>query len=830
MTDSPRHPHVLLMLGVLLLMGPAARPAAAQVEYDTVAVQTVGPGMVHRRIVAPAVPWSIDVLEIDLKNPYLRLETVKSNDLRAGGRETTSSMAARRNAPGHWAVGAINADFFNLGSGETTGLQITAGEVVHREAPDHPAIGFTPDNRATLARAVVGGMVRARGASLTINGYNEARATDQIILYNRYIGARTGTNAAGTEARIRPLTAWTTNDTLRAVVEAVENGVGNMSLAAGQAVLSGHGTAAAFLQANVRVGDTLKVFQRVSPGLRGITEMVGGNPLLVRNGAPLGLSNSAFDVGRNPRTAVGFNADTTRLYFVTVDGRQASSAGMSNYELRDFLLVLGVAQGFNLDGGGSTTMVVRGRIVNAPSDSGVERPVANALVAISTAPLGPVALLQATPTYTKLFIGRTVQLRVTASDAFFNPIALDPARLVYRVDARLGSISATGLFTAGTEAAEGYVRVSTDGRSDSVRVVVKGVGRLALTPARALTDTSRVVQLRARAYDTDGIEQSVPAAAVTYRVTDASVGAVTPTGAFRGRAAGTTLVIASYAPGIADTASVAVELPTGPRVLDPLDAVDGWRLTGANVDTAATRLTSAEASGASGGRAFRVHYRFTQTQNAVGLVYLNTDLPVGGVPDSINFRLRSDGANHRAFLDFTDDTGAAFTVGVPRLANDSTAFAYMPGALVRATLPFETLVFPIRLTRVRIQLGYKGGVVAGKVYEGDLYLDQIRVTYPATATAAAPSEAVPTAFAFGPSRPNPFRGATTVSFEVSRAQAVHLVLYDALGRAVATVYDGVVGPGEHRVRVDASGLPAGLYYLRPTTAGAVRPLALVLLR
>ena len=46
----------------------------------------------------------------------------------------------------------------------------------------------------------------------------------------------------------------------------------------------------------------------------------------------------------------------------------------------------GVHQGVNLDGGGSTTMVVHGQIVNKPSDATGERPVANALLVISHAP------------------------------------------------------------------------------------------------------------------------------------------------------------------------------------------------------------------------------------------------------------------------------------------------------------------------------------------------------------------------------------------------------------------------------------------------------------
>ena len=57
-----------------------------------------------------------------------------------------------------------------------------------------------------------------------------------------------------------------------------------------------------------------------------------------------------------------------------MDGRQISSSGMNLYELADLMVQIGVYQGINLDGGGSTTMVIRNEVVNSPSDASGERP------------------------------------------------------------------------------------------------------------------------------------------------------------------------------------------------------------------------------------------------------------------------------------------------------------------------------------------------------------------------------------------------------------------------------------------------------------------------
>ena len=67
-----------------------------------------------------------------------------------------------------------------------------------------------------------------------------------------------------------------------------------------------------------------------------------------------------------------------------VDGRQKKRVGMNFEEMADFLLSLGVTNAINLDGVGSTTMVVKGKVVNSPSDKTGERPVANSILVIST--------------------------------------------------------------------------------------------------------------------------------------------------------------------------------------------------------------------------------------------------------------------------------------------------------------------------------------------------------------------------------------------------------------------------------------------------------------
>jgi len=99
---------------------------------------------------------------------------------------------------------------------------------------------------------------------------------------------------------------------------------------------------------------------------------------LVQDGrVVLGACSSSI-CAPNPRTGIGLTADG-RIVLVVVDGRQHLSGGMSLPAFASFFVRLGVVSAMNLDGGGSSTMAVKGQVVNVPSD-GFERSVSNALL------------------------------------------------------------------------------------------------------------------------------------------------------------------------------------------------------------------------------------------------------------------------------------------------------------------------------------------------------------------------------------------------------------------------------------------------------------------
>jgi hypothetical protein len=80
------------------------------------------------------------------------------------------------------------------------------------------------------------------------------------------------------------------------------------------------------------------------------------------------------------------------------------------------------------------------------------------------------------------------------------------------------------------------------------------------------------------------------------------------------------------------------------------------------------------------------------------------------------------------------------------------------------------------------------------------------------------------------SYPNPFNPGTTIGYRLIATGNVRLVLYDVLGRVIETLEEGMQNPGEHSVRWDAAGVPAGVYFCRLEAEGLARTMRLVLVR
>ncbi len=163
--------------------------------------------------------------------------------------------------------------------------------------------------------------------------------------------------------------------------------------------------------ARVEIHDASETLAFDAGWMRGV---VSGHPQLVKAGVKLATNpSSPACPTRNPRTAVGLSQDGKTVFLVVVDGRTTASVGMTCTELATLMKGLGAYQAINLDGGGSTTMYLKGTgIVNRPSD-GAERVVGNHL-AVYAPKLGTIGtvkgLVYEEPDRARFLVGATVTL------------------------------------------------------------------------------------------------------------------------------------------------------------------------------------------------------------------------------------------------------------------------------------------------------------------------------------------------------------------------------------------------------------------------------------
>lgn len=346
---------------------------------DSVVTNGVVPGVVHTKHVK-AGPLVVDVLEIDLTNPQYRLESY-----RPSGLVKTSRQAIENTSRGHTVIVAVNADFFSFKTLRPLSNQVVNGKFVLGTKSPRSHVAIDEQNKVYFEQLSFKGFSLHRGHRWEIDGVNRNRLSNETVFFNSFWGPTTDSDTLGVKLVVRLAgTRWAAHDTMIFVVVS-RSAEGTVSIPDDGGVLA---TSMDF--AGVGVNDTLRMFLGFSAFGRSISQVLGGAGRILESGKDVTEANveqeglaRKFLTDKHPRTFVGSNRDITRVFLCTVDGRQAASVGMQFNEMAKFLVSLGAWNAINLDGGGSTTMVVQGRIANSPSDRTGERPVANSLQVIS---------------------------------------------------------------------------------------------------------------------------------------------------------------------------------------------------------------------------------------------------------------------------------------------------------------------------------------------------------------------------------------------------------------------------------------------------------------
>lgn len=342
--------------------------------------KTVRDGIEHAALVREfsGRPVSINMLRLDLRKVRIDVQRAGASVL---GTERTSSIAARHNA-----AAAINAGFFRLDTspflGDPVGLFMIDGDPLSEAVNDRTQLIINNGPSRTdvfFGRSRLSVSFRIGSETFTIDGINRERKADDLVMYTPEFGRTTLAGDDDIELVI-----------VKGNIYSISHGVGNSVIPKNGYVISASGAKRDALKSFAQKDSVTLIKEwtelpRAFLKDRTKLDVVTGVPQLIKNGRidiaweQEKANKASFVDARHPRTAVAILKDG-KFLMLTADGRSDTSAGLDLHDLAAYLLELGAVDALNLDGGGSTTMYLNGKVVNRPSDASGERKVSDALV------------------------------------------------------------------------------------------------------------------------------------------------------------------------------------------------------------------------------------------------------------------------------------------------------------------------------------------------------------------------------------------------------------------------------------------------------------------
>jgi hypothetical protein len=363
-----------------LLAGLAAAFAAPAQAYT----QVLMPGVTYARQVQFTAhgPVVMHVLTAPRPGGLYALKPLLSNGTIVG-RERVTSM--QKDVSDFATAAGVNGDLFNWNDGHPSGMLMKSKVLQSPPYRFRSSIGVSADGKLSVARVAFYGYWQGLGQRRPLTGLNQPPRGDGTALFTSAWGAATPKLAGAVEAVLEPFPPATTGEDLSGEVAVQTSTGGGTPIPRDGAVLVAHGSQAAKLATEAPPTTPVTMHLILSPDwpAAGITDALGGGPVIVRNGRAVWTAGEDFlplQLGpREPRTAVGQRRDG-KILLVAVDGRRTGySVGLTNWELAQAMVRLGAVTASALDAGGSTTMAFDGALLNRPSDPAGERQVAESL-------------------------------------------------------------------------------------------------------------------------------------------------------------------------------------------------------------------------------------------------------------------------------------------------------------------------------------------------------------------------------------------------------------------------------------------------------------------
>lgn len=692
------------------------------------------------------VQTDVHVIEIDLTNPYVSLNAMSGKNNSIGQLNTTLNMSKENGA-----VAAINADVFVMGNeGAPLGGQVSNGIFMSSPASLKGMFAFSisKDKKPMIDNYTFDGMVTAAdGSTFSLAGLNQSA----------YVPETTGTNYSHVNMMYIYTSAWgggerPKNSGTTPTEVLVRNGVIEEisidqpiagAIPADGYILRTHGKAALYVKEHLQIGQPITANYSLVSQTTGakvdpasFQMMAGGHTLLVDGGAAAAFSRDITGVSGSSytsRSAVGYSKDGTKVYLITSE-RSDNNTGVNLKELQQIMLKLGVYKGVNLDGGGSTTMIERplgsfSLQLSHPTQYGTtQRSIANSIGVFTSAPQGALKGI-AVSGENVMLIGQKASYSLKGYDTYYNPMEVGNGSAVWKVASPLGTMQGNE-FTA-TKAGKTSISVKSGSISTAYNIEVIGQDQIA-----SLTIDTAAGELAA------GATVSVPLTAKlkngkSYKLSGDHV--KWEFVGFKATQKGDTLTVQSvnagtttgYAIARYDGFSTMIPFTKGETVKTLEDFEKSTYAITSQVTpattTGAVNLVT-DLPGQASPKALKIDYDFTNGTGtkASYAVFNSTGLAIEGSPTAMNVDLYSDNSLNWVRAEFIDADGKAYMLDLAKQL-DWTGWKN-----VKVNLSSAGMKFPVKLKRIYVVTIAEGQ--DERTYSGSIGLDNIKLSYPPSAT------------------------------------------------------------------------------------------------
>ena len=816
-------------------------------QLDTLISRDVGPGIHYLRLRLPEYPLNVNMLIMDLNNPYNRVETTTGQDYLTKT-ESLVTAAKRQSYEGHNAIGGANGNFWCVSSQYPFADLITGvpfagsmkdGKIITEtnnfsdqwEATENGnspkrigSVGISLDKKLYINRLRFGGIIsNDKIGSCEIYQANKYHRENEYVIYNSFYGTSkkfqpaeqyTGdggqqhfrvledSNSTEVMLTINEGQRWLAGRPMACTVQEVRTNAGRGTLGSYDLAIVGFGTAGTNL-AKLAPGDQVSVYYAwytfnnsdYSPKeIPELEQLICGNAFVMEDGERNYRNfNEQYNYQIYSRCAYGASADGKTLYVIVIDKSTdpvyGQSKGCNTNDMCWIAKHYGVSNLSSMDAGGSAQLLVDRAIVNKTTESS-PRAVANGWLLYSTAPTdNQIARLEFNAVNLTCPPYSTFSPTILGYNQYGDLIDKDVKGYTLSCDPALGTCDGSE-FTANGDPMTANLTATLNGVSVSKPLTITDAQLQIRIKPQILTDFYREYPMEVTA--TVGMEVfTYNPAAITWSVDDPTIASIDENGVLRGLKEGTTKVTGTIGKFV-DNTDVKVEVSKSPEMTS---------IFGTSVKAVSGITNSAINNGV---------ITFTYGSPRSPYVQANDLLTFYSLPDRVTLRFNSSVELTFLEVDYRENGNDRTSMSKIYLDPNNTAAHFMPNQDYEVELPIslvgdpdDIILYPLSLHAVKFN------IVSSSSNKGDQTITLYNVTahynhYDASVEPVSIDSAIARIY------PNPV---TDHSFTVAAAAPVrHVKVYSLAGAEVA-VADGSAST----LNVEIPALPAGVYIVKVET-------------